>query len=91
MNIKNIHYVHSLEYDPKLGDAFINRNSYFLSTYPDVYMFVGDSHDEFILQDVADLLYEEKVDILFIDGDHTYEGVKQDYEDYKQFFQFYYH
>ena len=25
MNIKNVHYVHSLEYDPKLGDAFINN------------------------------------------------------------------
>jgi cephalosporin hydroxylase len=70
---------------PYLGDSFIQRNDYFLRTYPDTYMFVGNSHDEYILQDVADLLYTEKVDLLFIDGDHTYEGVKQDYNDYKQF------
>ncbi len=35
--------------------------------------------------EIIDILGDKKVDLLFIDGDHTYEGVKQDYEMYKEF------
>jgi predicted O-methyltransferase YrrM len=42
----------------------------------------GNSHDDETFEDVADAL-EEPVDFLFIDGDHTYEGVKDDFEKYK--------
>lgn len=38
----------------------------------------GDSHDPVIRADVDHL----EIDFLFIDGDHTYEGVKRDFEDY---------
>jgi cephalosporin hydroxylase len=40
---------------------------------------VGDSHSEDIFKQVSDIQY----DILFIDGDHSYAGVKKDYEMYK--------
>ena len=41
-----------------------------------------DSHDPRTLEEVRRILGDEKVDFLFIDGDHTYEGVKRDFEMY---------
>ena len=42
----------------------------------------GDSHDPAILSATTRTLGEREVDILFIDGDHTLEGVTQDWEMY---------
>ena len=42
----------------------------------------GDSHDSYTLQELLLLLGGAKADMLFIDGDHTYDGVKRDYEMY---------
>lgn len=44
-----------------------------------VELFVGDSHAPEVVQAVSDLA---PFDFVFIDGDHTYEGVKQDWENY---------
>jgi predicted O-methyltransferase YrrM len=43
----------------------------------------GDSHSSGTFDDVEARLNGQKLDFLFIDGDHTYEGVKQDFERYK--------
>lgn len=40
----------------------------------------ADSHLESTLQKVKKLLNDKKVDFLFIDGDHSYDGVKMDFE-----------
>ncbi|NQW39775.1 MAG: class I SAM-dependent methyltransferase [Cyanobacteria bacterium] len=45
----------------------------------------GDSHTPAFKNKVAQTLRGQKVDFLFIDGDHSSSGVKQDYLDYKEF------
>jgi cephalosporin hydroxylase len=42
----------------------------------------GNSHLPQVKQSVLSALGERHVTFLFIDGDHTYEGVRQDYYDY---------
>jgi cephalosporin hydroxylase len=42
----------------------------------------GDSHNREILGKVRAILRGRDLDYVFIDGDHTYEGVKQDFELY---------
>lgn len=39
----------------------------------------------FILGDSKTTAWDRKIDVLFIDGDHTYEGVKADYNKYFPF------
>jgi predicted O-methyltransferase YrrM len=42
----------------------------------------GDSHAESTVARVRALLAGEPLDFLFVDGDHTYDGVRADYESY---------
>lgn len=50
-----------------------------------VELLTGNSHEPAFKQRVAQALNGAKVDFLFIDGDHTVEGVKADYDDYREF------
>ena len=45
----------------------------------------GDSHSPSVRDRFARELAGRELDFLFIDGDHRYTGVKQDYEDYSPF------
>jgi cephalosporin hydroxylase len=45
----------------------------------------GDSHDPNTIERVRRVFPERDVDFLFIDGDHSYDGVRRDYYDYSQF------
>ena len=59
------------------------RNSKFKNLYGDRCTFIsGNSHDLATYNELVKTLNGDKIDFLFIDGDHTYEGVKQDYEMY---------
>jgi len=59
------------------------RNNMFKELYPDKCFFIeGDSHDKSTYTSLLNVLGGKEIDFLFIDGDHTYEGVKQDYEMY---------
>jgi predicted O-methyltransferase YrrM len=42
----------------------------------------GDSHDLALANRVRAILAGRPIDVLFIDGDHSYEGVKADFENY---------
>jgi predicted O-methyltransferase YrrM len=45
----------------------------------------ADSHELATQEEVAAILQTNKIDLLFIDGDHTYGGVKKDFEMYEPF------
>lgn len=45
----------------------------------------GSSHDNDIREEFRRSLDGAELDFLFIDGDHSYDGVKQDFEFYSQF------
>ncbi|NBU97820.1 MAG: class I SAM-dependent methyltransferase, partial [Spirochaetia bacterium] len=61
------------------------RNIYLKSLGSKVEMIEGDSHSDEVKSRVDSILFEGELDFLFIDGDHTYEGVKKDYNDYKKY------
>jgi cephalosporin hydroxylase len=48
-----------------------------------VHFVVGDSHEEETVARVREALAGRAADLLFVDGDHTSEGVRRDYELYR--------
>jgi len=61
------------------------RNSKLKSLGPNVHILDGDSHAEWMYQKVKSIIGDQKLDFLFIDGDHSHIGVKLDYHMYKEF------
>lgn len=61
------------------------RNHELACLFPAFQGVLGDSQDYGTLQRVDDLLGLHRVDVLFIDGDHSYLGVKSDYTMYRTF------
>jgi predicted O-methyltransferase YrrM len=56
----------------------------FASAGQKLHLIRADSHRPETLEQVERILAGDKLDFVFIDGDHTYEGVSQDFQKYRQ-------
>lgn len=84
-----------------IGDERMDkRDLWFLERFKNCHFIRGDSHSAAVWNQVSSFaqmnppggtlgspvqLYEPFLDFLFIDGDHSYSGVKKDWEDYSPF------
>jgi predicted O-methyltransferase YrrM len=79
--------VHTGQMLATLGSAFpkaglVGVDNDYKLTYEMFHGIKGDSHEQAVFDQVAEAC--GSVDFLFIDGDHAYQGVKQDYEMYRK-------
>lgn len=54
----------------------------FASANQKIYLIRANSHSQETLEKVKTILGDKSIDLLFIDGDHRYEGVERDFEMY---------
>jgi predicted O-methyltransferase YrrM len=57
----------------------------FVSKDKELILLLADSHKIETKEQIGKILGNEKLDVLFIDGDHSYAGVKRDFELYNSF------
>jgi len=57
----------------------------FTSQNQDINLVRGDSHDPDTIERVKEILDGKPIDFIFIDGDHSYSGVKLDFQVYSKF------
>ena len=54
----------------------------FVSNKQKMFLIRGNSHNQLVLEKLKQILKGKEIDVLFLDGDHTYKGVKMDFEMY---------
>lgn len=73
----------------QFGGGYHEKATAFLSSFSKpqqkLDLLRGNSHDPVIQSDFVSTLNGQTLDFLFIDGDHTYLGVKDDFEFYSRF------
>lgn len=71
--------------DHNYPERYQDRNTRLRRLFPRIIPLTGDSHVHTMTNAVGHILGGDKVDLLFIDGDHSYYGVDRDYTMYHQF------
>ena len=69
-------------------DLYVKKKgklNYFAQNKVDISFIDGSSYDLSSLSKASEIIGDKKLDLLFIDGDHTYKGVSQDFFNYKDF------
>lgn len=69
----------------RFGGGYSGRRATFYKYFTDkaMHSIRRNSHENETKEMLKEKLSGDEIDFLFIDGDHTYEGVKQDFEMYK--------
>lgn len=79
----------SMDYPPGLNYSYIPDRQYFYQHFAkhkqSIFCIAGNSHSLQTKNKVSHLLNNREIDFLFIDGDHSYEGVKADFDMYSKF------
>jgi predicted O-methyltransferase YrrM len=73
------------EFGGGYDDAHAQRIQAYARANQELVLIQADSHREETRDELAAALGGRSIDFLFIDADHTYAGVKQDYETYAPF------
>jgi predicted O-methyltransferase YrrM len=68
--------------DQKLPEGIENRIRAKMKAGQNLHLLESDSHSTETKKRVMDILGDNKLDFLFIDADHSYEGVNKDFETY---------
>jgi len=67
------------------GGGYSEQRIALYESFGNVKLIRDDSHKPETYLKVKELLNGKQLDMLFIDGDHTYEGVKEDFRMYSEF------
>lgn len=70
--------------DQENTEAYRNFLNDYKTFSRNVYFVSADSHKQETLDRVKEILNGQELDFLFIDGDHSYDGVKQDFHMYRE-------
>jgi cephalosporin hydroxylase len=68
--------------DFKLSGSIENRIRAKMKTGQSLYLLEADSHTIETRNRLFGIIGDNKLDLLFIDGDHSYEGITRDFKDY---------
>lgn len=76
----------SIDYPDGHGGGYPKSREGFYKSFAvspqNLHLIKGDSHNSLTLQMLKNIINDRPIDFLFVDGDHSYNGVKMDYEMY---------
>lgn len=85
LQIKNIQVI-SIDLGYPIDPSIVKQNVKNLNIHNnDYYYILGNSQEQETINKLKNLIKDQKIDILFIDGDHTFNGVLSDFSNYEKF------